>query len=85
MIDPKVSLLFSMEFREDLEKIADRVDYILLVTHVVALPELTAPKPHRVFDFLNAYIATSEMADLFDNFLISYALMGHVHHRLSVS
>ena len=51
MIDPKVSLLFSMEFREDLEKIADRVDYILLITHVVALPELTAPKPKRVFDF----------------------------------
>ncbi|CDR66830.1 metallophosphoesterase [Staphylococcus schweitzeri] len=70
------------EVYKDIKKVGNR--RIILVTHVVTHPEFVVPMPHRIFDFYNAYIGTSDFNDLYDTFDIPYSVMGHVHFRKSI-
>lgn len=77
--DPEVSKIFAHYIQEDLEKVKNYK--IILVTHMVTISEFTVPMPNRLFDFFNAYIATSDLLSFYKEYPIKYSFMGHVHFR----
>ncbi|MCG9803801.1 metallophosphoesterase [Staphylococcus argenteus] len=77
--DQQLSKQAATQVRKDIQKVGAR--RIILVTHVVTHAEFIVPTPHRIFDFYNAYIGTSDFNDLYNLFDISYSVMGHVHFR----
>lgn len=77
--DPEVSQYFKEELTTDIQKVHDK--QIILVNHMVTIPEFTVPMPHRAFDYFNAFIATDDLDDLFVEYAIAYNFMGHVHFR----
>lgn len=79
MTDQEVSQYFANIIEKDLEKVT--TGNIILQTHVVTVPEFTMPMPHRVFDFFNAYMATSDLKNVHNEYPISHQFMGHVHFR----
>lgn len=81
--DPELSRLFAEQVEKDLLKVES--NKIILVTHVITIPEFTIPMPHKIFDFFNAYIATNDFDSIYEKFNIDYSIMGHVHFRGSVN
>lgn len=79
MTDQEVSQFFTNIIEKDLETVTTK--NIILQTHVVTVPEFTMPMPHRIFDFFNAYMATSDLKHVHKEYPISHQLMGHVHFR----
>lgn len=79
MSDRDVSQHFANIIEQDLEKVT--TDNIILLTHVVTVPEFTMPMPHRIFDFFNAYMATSDLKHVHKKYPITHQFMGHVHFR----
>lgn len=77
--DKEMSRYFANLIEEDIQKL--NAQEIILVTHIVTIPEFTMRLPHRVFDFFNAYIATDDLAPVYDKYPIAYSVMGHVHFR----
>ncbi|GJF49900.1 metallophosphoesterase [Staphylococcus argenteus] len=77
--DQQLSKQAATQVRKDIQNVGAR--RIILVTHVVTHAEFIVPTPHRIFDFYNAYIGTSDFNDLYNLFDISYSVMGHVHFR----
>ncbi len=77
--DQSVSKAFAEAVQRDFEHIGDR--QIILMTHIVTHKKFTVPLPHRIFDFYNAYIGTSDFNDLYKNYPVRYSIMGHVHFR----
>lgn len=77
--DFELSKIFSQAAKEDIIKL-DRPK-IILVTHVITIPEFTIPMPHKIFDFFNAYIATNDFDQIYQDYNIEYSVMGHVHFR----
>lgn len=81
--DPELSKLFAGKVEQDLLKV--QTEKIILVTHVITIPEFTIPMPHKIFDFFNAYIATDDFNSIYEKFDIEYSMMGHVHFRGKVT
>jgi putative phosphoesterase len=81
--DQEVSKYFARETKKNLEYAVEdlHAKEILLMTHVITIPEFTIPMPNRVFDFFNAYIATDDFLPFYDSFPITHSIMGHVHIR----
>lgn len=79
MSDPEVSKSFRKVIEKDLLSAGDKK--IILVTHVVTHKRFRVPMPHRLFDYYNAFIGTSDMDDLYEQYNIKYSVMGHVHFR----
>lgn len=80
MSDKALSTYFTEIVDKQLAKInANR--QIILLSHMVVIPEYTVPLPNRIFDFFNAYIATDDVAKLIDRYPITHVSMGHVHFR----
>ena len=77
--DQEVSKYFRDEARRDLEKVKDK--NIILVTHVPTHKAFRVPMPHRIFDYYNAFIGTSDFNDFYDDYTIRYSVMGHIHFR----
>ncbi|ARJ50559.1 metallophosphoesterase [Staphylococcus lutrae] len=82
MSDPKLSQHFANEVYHELSRYPNHS--VILVTHVVTHPQFTVPMPHRIFDFFNGFIGTSDFQTLYDTFDIQYSVMGHVHFRKRV-
>lgn len=81
--DKEVSKTFAQETMETLDQVMKKhtPKNIILLTHVITIPEFTIPMPHRVFDFFNAYIATDDYLPFYQNYPIKTSIMGHVHIR----
>ncbi|KIH70394.1 metallophosphoesterase [Salinicoccus roseus] len=79
MDDPALSKAFADAVRQDLEEVGDR--NIIMMTHVVTHRNFAVPTPHRLFDFYNAFIGTSDFDTFYKEFPIRYSIMGHVHFR----
>lgn len=79
MSDIEVSHKAAEMAEKDLQKVEDKK--IILVTHVVTDPSFRVPMPHRIFNYFNAFIGTSDFQPLFQKYNIRYSLMGHVHFR----
>ncbi|MEJ7541474.1 metallophosphoesterase [Staphylococcus intermedius] len=77
--DPQLSQCFVDEVKRDLAAYPDH--QVILVTHMVTHPKFTVPTPHRIFDFFNGFIGTSDFKPLYEQFNITYSVMGHVHFR----
>ena len=77
--DRELSKYFSQEARQQIIQVAR--PKIILVTHVITIPEFTIPMPNKIFDFFNAYIATNDFDDIYREFDVDYSVMGHVHYR----
>lgn len=77
--DPELSRTFAESVQKDLEAVKDR--NIILMTHVVTHHKFTVPTPHRLFDFYNAFIGTSDFNSFYQDYPIRYSIMGHVHFR----
>lgn len=77
--DQEISKYFADLVAQDMRKLMSKK--IILVTHIVTIPQFTMPIPHRIFDFYNAYIATNDFNEIYRNYPISHSLMGHVHFR----
>lgn len=83
MPDIELSKLFAEKVEQNLLQVQTKK--IILVTHVITIPEFTIPMPHKIFDFFNAYIATDDFNAIYDKFAIDYSFMGHVHFRGQVT
>lgn len=68
--------------KQALEQLQDK--QIILMTHIVTHSKFVVPTPHRIFDFFNAFIGTSDFNQLYQQFPIKYSIMGHVHFRKSL-
>lgn len=79
MSDQDISKYFTQVIEKDLEKVTTK--NIILQTHVVTVPEFTMPMPHRIFDFFNAFMATSDLKHVHEEFPITHQFMGHIHFR----
>ncbi|MCU5745297.1 metallophosphoesterase [Staphylococcus sp. SQ8-PEA] len=77
--DRELSKHAAQLIENDLQSIGNRK--AILVTHIVTHPAFAVPLPHRLFDFYNAYIGTSDIEPLYRRFPIRYSVMGHVHFR----
>lgn len=79
MSDPEASKMFSREADYDLSRVKDK--NIILMTHIVTHKRFRVPMPHRLFDYYNAFIGTSDFDALHRKYNIKYSIMGHVHFR----
>lgn len=80
--DQNLSKIAAEQVKKDILEVGNR--RVILVTHVVTHPDFIVPMPHRIFDFYNAFIGTSDFNPLYAMFDIPYSIMGHVHFRKSV-
>lgn len=80
--DQNLSKIAVEQVKKDILEVGNR--RVILVTHVVTHPDFIVPMPHRIFDFYNAFIGTSDFNPLYAMFDIPYSIMGHVHFRKSV-
>lgn len=81
--DDVMSGQFADTVRNDLESLKDKK--VILVTHIVTNKRYRVPMPHRLFDYYNAFIGTSDFEKIYDDFAIKYSIMGHVHFRHSLT
>ncbi|HIW13065.1 MAG TPA: metallophosphoesterase [Candidatus Salinicoccus stercoripullorum] len=79
MHDRELSRVFADKVDEDMKKTGGR--NIILMTHVVTHRRYAVPMPHRLFDYFNAFIGTSDFDALYKKYPIRYSIMGHVHFR----
>lgn len=77
--DRELSRIFAEKVEDDMEKVEGR--NIILMTHVVTHKRYAVPMPHRLFDYFNAFIGTSDFDALYKKYPIKYSIMGHVHFR----
>ena len=57
---------------------------IILVTHVLPLLEFTVQPPDRMWDYLNAFLGSSQYGELALKYAAAYSISGHVHYRREV-
>src|SRR5699024_1577479 len=79
MHDRELSRVFADKVDEDMKKTGGR--NIILMTHVVTHRRYAVPMPHRLFDYFNAFIGTSDFDALYKKYPIRYRLIGHLHFR----
>lgn len=80
--DPSMSQYFCEQVEKELRTY--RADNIILVTHMVTVPELQIPADSEFqedIDYFNAYISTNDFDKIYRDFPIRYSFMGHVHSR----
>ncbi|RIP37311.1 phosphohydrolase [Staphylococcus gallinarum] len=77
--DRKLSMLAAQQTIKDVEQVKQRK--IILMTHIVTHQNFAVPTPHRIFDYFNAFIGTSDFDRIYENYNIHYSIMGHVHFR----
>nr|WP_263315148.1 metallophosphoesterase [Mammaliicoccus sp. Marseille-Q6498] len=80
--DLEMSQLAAESVRRDLEQVKDK--NIILMTHIVTHKKFAVPMPHRIFDYFNAFIGTSDFDHFYEEFPIKYSIMGHVHFRNNI-
>ncbi|MBG9205693.1 metallophosphoesterase [Mammaliicoccus sciuri] len=77
--DLEMSRLAAESVKNDLEHVKDK--NIILMTHIVTNRKFAVPMPHRIFDYFNAFIGTSDFDKFYEAYPIKYSIMGHVHFR----
>lgn len=77
--DRELSNYAAQQIINDIQQVGPRK--IILITHIVTHPKFVVPTPHRIFDFFNAFIGTSDFKAIYQNYPIHYSVMGHVHFR----
>ncbi|PHK49576.1 metallophosphoesterase [Staphylococcus edaphicus] len=75
----KLSRIAARQATQDIEKVKHK--NIILMTHIVTHPKFAVPMPHRIFDYFNAFIGTSDFNEIYQQYPIRYSIMGHVHFR----
>lgn len=81
--DIEMSRDTAKQAEQDLKQVQDK--NIILMTHVVTEPSFKVPMPHRIFNYFNAFIGTSDFAPLYQKYPIRYSIMGHVHYRGTIT
>ncbi|WP_251517527.1 MULTISPECIES: metallophosphoesterase [Staphylococcus] len=77
--DQQLSKKAAKQAEKDLQAVKDKK--VILMTHVVTHPKFAVPMPHRIFDYFNAFIGTSDFNNFYERFNIRHSIMGHVHFR----
>ncbi|MDT3996020.1 metallophosphoesterase [Mammaliicoccus sp. H-M34] len=77
--DLEMSKLAATSVKNDLEQVKDK--NIILMTHIVTHKRFAVPMPHRIFDYFNAFIGTSDFDQFYETYPIKFSIMGHVHFR----
>ena len=77
--DKKLSMIAAKQAMKDIDKVKDKK--IILMTHIVTHRKFAVPMPHRIFDYFNAFIGTSDFDEIYTRYDIRYSIMGHVHFR----
>lgn len=77
--DRQVSQWMKEQLQADLESVGDRK--VILMTHVVNHPRFVVPLPHRLYDYINAYLGAKSYESLWQDYPVKYNIMGHVHWR----
>lgn len=77
--DRKLSMIAAQQTIKDIEQVKDKK--VILMTHIVTHPKFAVPTPHRLFDYFNAFIGTSDFNRIYQNYNVQYSIMGHVHFR----
>jgi putative phosphoesterase len=57
---------------------------IILVTHVLPLAEFTVQPPNAMWNYLNAFLGSSQYGELALKYAVTYSISGHVHYRRQV-
>jgi putative phosphoesterase len=75
----ELAKIFNQKIEEQLEK--NKHKNIILITHVVPFEKYVLKKDRLDWDFLNAYIGSSELGTLIDKYQVKIANFGHTHKR----
>ncbi len=54
---------------------------IVMVTHMLGHPYFKVPMPHPQWSYFNAFLGSTEYAELYRRYGVRYGIMGHVHYR----
>jgi putative phosphoesterase len=54
---------------------------IVLITHVLPLVDFTVRRPDRMWNYLNAFLGSSQYGRLALKYSVPYSICGHVHYR----
>lgn len=67
--------------RMEAELEAYRDKPIIMVTHMLTHPFFKVPMPHPQWSYFNAFLGSTEYAELYKQYGVRYGIMGHVHYR----
>ncbi|WP_028558723.1 metallophosphoesterase [Paenibacillus pinihumi] len=70
-------------FKERLENELEayRGKPVIMVTHMLSHSHFKVPTPHPVWEYFNAFLGSTEYAELYRKYEVRYGIMGHVHYR----
>ncbi|WP_372632039.1 metallophosphoesterase [Cohnella sp.] len=54
---------------------------IAMITHMLGHPYFKVPMPHPQWSYFNAFLGSTEYAELYRRYGVRYGIMGHVHYR----
>lgn len=75
--DREVSRWMKEQLIADLESVKDKK--IILMTHVATHPRFVVPLPHKLYDYVNAFLGARSYESLYRDYDVRYNIMGHVH------
>lgn len=79
MSNREIHRYFYESLERDLAAHQDR--NIIMVTHMLSHPFFKVPMPHPQWEYFNAFLGSSDYADLYRKYGVRYGIMGHVHYR----
>ena len=70
-------------FYQKLEKqlAAHQNKKIIFVTHALPIIDFTVQPPDRMWNYLNAFLGSSQYGELALKYAVAYSISGHVHYR----
>lgn len=82
--DRAISQWMKDQLQADLQAVGDKK--IILMTHVATHPRFVVPLPHKLYDYVNAFLGAKSYEDLWrQDDRVKYNIMGHVHWRLRLA
>ncbi len=57
---------------------------LIIMTHMLTIEDYKVQRPDSIFEYFNAYLGTSDFADIFEEYKPRDVIMGHVHYRYSL-
>lgn len=80
--DQEVSQWMKDLLEEDLKCVQNY--NIIMMTHVATHPRFVVPLPHKLYDYMNAYLGARSYESLYHDFPVRYNIMGHVHWNQNI-
>ncbi|WP_028558724.1 metallophosphoesterase [Paenibacillus pinihumi] len=79
MSNPNIHRYFYERLEKELEQHSGKP--VIMVTHMLTHPFFKVPMPHPQWSYFNAFLGSTDYAELYQRYGVKYGIMGHVHYR----